>query len=501
MPPMRAPGRPHAGRGQSPVLRDSLLVGAALVLVMIAAAPLENRLPVDDVTMVAALFAAAAGTTAAMLAVQAARLTADQQVGWLSMSLGCYSLVAIPTATIGVLSIGPAPAVGAVRFLVHCVVVGLLALTLIGPGPLTGRRAGAALLAAAAVVGGAGALGATYPDAVEAVTMSTPVRLGVSLVWTALALTIAVLAARRRAWAMWQAGLGVTILGLAHTGRVSANQSPVAELGLAFSGIRLVGIALVLWGTARLVQEALARLDAEHAAYEEELRLAQIQLTHAAERDHELRSGLAGLAGATNLLGTDQPHSDATLLGIVVASELNRLDDLLRAPAGRRSSTQTTTYAVAPVLSGLVSLRRSSGMDLRLIVDPSLRARGSSTVLAQVITNVLGNVAQHAPGSPAEISATGHGDLVEIRVRDFGPGVPPGREQAMFEAGERHARTGGAGLGLHICRGLLATEGGTIAILPITPDRPGCTVVVSLPSGKARDRLPDVPAAVWSSAS
>jgi two-component system OmpR family sensor kinase len=229
-----------------------------------------------------------------------------------------------------------------------------------------------------------------------------------------------------------------------------------------------------------LAWQALTRLDDEHAAHEEELRLAEIRLARTAERDHELRSGLAGLAGATTLLGTERP--DAPMLGTIVASELSRLDDLLRAPLGDRSEAGTTTYAVAPILDGLVALRRSSGMDLRLDMDPGMRAVGSPAMLAQVITNLIANATRHAPGSPVRISALQRNERVVICVRDFGPGVPPGQEHAVFEPDVRDRRLGGLGLGLHICRCLLSAEHGSISIRPTNPERPGCVAVVELPA-------------------
>jgi signal transduction histidine kinase len=127
-------------------------------------------------------------------------------------------------------------------------------------------------------------------------------------------------------------------------------------------------------------------------------------------------------------------------------------------------------------------------MHLELRVEPGLWARGSATVLAEVVTNLLANTVDHAPGSPVCISAIDQGDEVVIRVRDFGPGVAPGRERAVFERGIRDERSGGLGLGLHVSRTLLASENGSIAIDPIAPGSSGCTVVIRLPAASASER-------------
>jgi two-component system OmpR family sensor kinase len=464
------------------VARDVVIV---LVGMAFGAGPcrmLDERLPLAKVTLVMSLFAAMAGVAAALLAALCVRLTATGRFGWLSMALGCYSLVAIPTATIGSLDTGLDPAIAAVWFLVHCLIVGLLLVALLELRPPIGRRAVSTLLCAGGLVIGAATLGMALPMITYWVTSFQPFQLAVALSMTAVALALAVLAVRQEAWGLWYVALGFAVLGLAKTARVSVAGSPVADLGLGFSTIRLSGVILALWGTLFLMRQALTRLDDEHETHEEELRLAEIRLVRTAERDHELRSGLAGLASATSLFTTNRP--DAPFLSTVVASEISRLDDLLRAPPGIRNDAGIATYAVAPVLTGLVALRRSSGMDIRLDMDPGLQAVGSSATLAQVITNLVANAARHAPGSPVWISATRRPRQVVICIRDCGPGVPPGRERAVFSPGVHDRCRNGLGLGLTICRDLLSAENGSITIPPADPKRPGCVAIVELPAGR-----------------
>jgi two-component system OmpR family sensor kinase len=157
---------------------------------------------------------------------------------------------------------------------------------------------------------------------------------------------------------------------------------------------------------------------------------------------------------------------------------------MLTQPSGQDRGGARSAYPVAPTLDGLVMLRRSIGMDVRADVEPCLRAVGSPSTLAQVVTNLLANAERHAPGSPVRIAAARRDDRVEIRVRDFGPGVRPGRERAVLEPGTRDERAGGLGLGLNVCRTLLAAEDATIEILPADARSPGCLVVVGLPAGR-----------------
>jgi two-component system, OmpR family, sensor kinase len=467
------------------VVRDVTIVGTVLAVAVLVYPPWGNRWP-TVVGLVTAVVAAAGCAIAGMLAVLAARLTNDRRKGWLSMVLGCYSLFAMPAATLGLVE--PVPALSAVRLLVHTLVVVLLSIAIVAPRPPTGAwQVGGVVLGTSVLVVGVAAWGASFPAALSSITANDPLVRVLDALWTGLGLLIAVLAARRGDRPSWWIGLGIAVLGAAHLG------SPTAGVGaLAFPGVRLVGLALVLLGTSRLVHRVLERLEEERAAQEEELRLAEIRMARTAERDHELRNGLAGLAGATKLLRTvpepERHDLDTVLLGTIVAKELRRLDELLQAPDGRARGALPTCYAVEPVLAGLVALRRSSGMHLEFRVEPGLLARGSSTVLAEVVTNLLANTAEHAPGSPVCVSATDQGDEVVIRIRDFGPGIAPGRECAVFERGFRDERSGGLGLGLHVSRTLLASENGSIAIDPSAPDSPGCTVVIRLPAASASER-------------
>jgi two-component system OmpR family sensor kinase len=296
-------------------------------------------------------------------------------------------------------------------------------------------------------------------------------------------------------------GAGLTLLGITDAGRAGADTWLTADLDLVFSGVDLLAVGVILWGTLRLAGAALDQLADEQAAHDEELRLAEIRLARTAERDHELRNGLAGLAGATSLMRADRADP---LLTDAVASELCRLDELLRGQGDGGPRPVGSAYAIGPVLNGLVALHAANGMDIRLDSEPGLRALGSPDPLAQVMANLVGNAARHAPGSPVRLTASRDGDDIVIHVRDFGPGIPPGREHAVFEPGVCTERAGGTGLGLHICRRLVEAARGSIEITPTGPDRVGCAVVVRLPGAPASAHsspLSPVSARLWCNAS
>ena len=92
--------------------------------------------------------------------------------------------------------------------------------------------------------------------------------------------------------------------------------------------------------------------------------------------------------------------------------------------------------------------------------------RVDAVLLERVLVNLLENAFKYTPpGAPIEIGAAVAGATVEVWVADAGPGLPPGREERLFDTFERGAKesaTPGVGLGLAICRAIVAAHGGTI---------------------------------------
>jgi len=88
-------------------------------------------------------------------------------------------------------------------------------------------------------------------------------------------------------------------------------------------------------------------------------------------------------------------------------------------------------------------------------------------LIIQVLANLLENAAKHTPpGTRISITAAADGQKVHVTVDDDGPGLPPGDPErlfAKFQRGREEGNAGGAGLGLAICRAIVAAHGGRIA--------------------------------------
>ena len=115
--------------------------------------------------------------------------------------------------------------------------------------------------------------------------------------------------------------------------------------------------------------------------------------------------------------------------------------------------------ACAPVLQGR-PVRVALADDLPLL-------HLDAVLFERVLVNLLENAAKYTPpGSAIEIGAMAEPATVTLHVDDHGPGLPPGREEALFdkfERGHKEGATPGVGLGLAIARAIVQAHGGSIA--------------------------------------
>lgn len=114
---------------------------------------------------------------------------------------------------------------------------------------------------------------------------------------------------------------------------------------------------------------------------------------------------------------------------------------------------------------------------------------GDSDALDQVLLNLISNAVRHtAPGQAIGVRVDLVPDGVVVEVADTGEGIDPDLLPTLFDRftradAARGRDTGGAGLGLAICRAIVEAHGGTIAAAS-TPGL-GATFTVELPKAPA----------------
>ena len=107
--------------------------------------------------------------------------------------------------------------------------------------------------------------------------------------------------------------------------------------------------------------------------------------------------------------------------------------------------------------------------------------------MSQVIINLLSNALKYTQeGGKVEISAKSKGDVLEIRVKDNGQGIPEEDLPFVFERlyradKSRNRKTGGAGIGLTIAKTIVEAHNGHIEVYSKINE--GTEFLITLPKG------------------
>ncbi|MFJ6833822.1 sensor histidine kinase [Streptomyces sp. NPDC091209] len=233
---------------------------------------------------------------------------------------------------------------------------------------------------------------------------------------------------------------------------------------------------------------------------EEELQRGEERMRRfLADASHELRTPLASIAGYAELMnrgtGLIEPAQAWRRVSAESARMTGLVEDLLllaRLDEGRPSASAEVDL-VALVIDA-VGEARAAGEDhtwrLAPFPDSPALVAGDEARLHRVVANLLANARAHTPAGTtvvATVEVTGASRV--IRVRDDGPGIPPGLLPSVFErftrADASRSRVspghGGSGLGLAVAAAITKAHHGRIHAESV-PGRTEFTVV--LPAGR-----------------
>ena len=219
---------------------------------------------------------------------------------------------------------------------------------------------------------------------------------------------------------------------------------------------------------------------------------------------HDLRTPLAAMVGLADTLAMTTPPlppAQAEVTGAIRDSALRmnamvgNLLDMARLEAGAvpmRREWQPLEEVVGSALASCGPALR--GRPVRVALAEGLPLLHLDAVLFErVLVNLLENAAKYTPaGSAVEIEASASSSSVSIVVDDHGPGLPTGREEALFdkfERGSKESATPGVGLGLAISRAIVQAHGGTIrGVNRLGPSGiEGARFTIELPRGSPPD--------------
>ncbi len=297
---------------------------------------------------------------------------------------------------------------------------------------------------------------------------------------------------------------------LALTGEPQVREARVLRPDGEIVHIRTTAIPIVVGGTVVGVhgiteditsaKEMVRKLEEANAA--KSLFLATV--------GHEVRTPLAVLVGATDLLMHAELGPEAEHLVDMVHRSSQRLERLVNdilefsGLEAHRAVVQPGPFEVRTVVEGVADwaapLAESRTLTISFVVDDSVPATvvGDGQRVSQVVTNLVQNAIQFTEQGAVDVRVgcrtaapdpdvgRGPDHWVEFAVTDTGIGIAGSRVHALFEpftkvdpatAGEHR----GIGLGLAICRELVDLMGGRLQVSSTIGE--GSTFTFGVPLG------------------
>lgn len=308
---------------------------------------------------------------------------------------------------------------------------------------------------------------------------------------------------------------GERIIGVLTVAKPNAAMAPFIERsqrkillygGLLIGAACVIGLACTLWlvhglsrlrGYARAVAAGeraemplrggseLAELGRAVQGMRERLEDKQYVEHYIHTLTHEMKSPLAAIGGAAELLQEDMPAADRQRFVANIRAQSGRLETMIRKLLALADVEQRQRLEVrepvrlAPLLAQLGSelepRARQRGVTLRLAADasPDLVA-GDPFLLRQAIANLLENAIDFAPpDSEVTVRLERRGGALAIVVADQGPGIPDFALPRVFERFYSLPRPHGAdkstGLGLCFAREVATLHHGNVTLA----NRPG----------------------------
>ncbi|MEA4912042.1 MAG: DUF4118 domain-containing protein [Oscillospiraceae bacterium] len=229
------------------------------------------------------------------------------------------------------------------------------------------------------------------------------------------------------------------------------------------------------------------------ALEKQKLREAKVNLALEAQREkmrsnllraisHDLRTPLTSISGNAELLlkdgGAFNEKQKLQLYGSIYEDStwlINLVENLLSIT---RMDNETLALDLKPeLIAELIdeavahTARRAQRHRLRVVpVDELLMVKADASLIIQVLVNLIDNAVKYTPpGSSIVLSADKRGDAVTVRVADDGPGIPEEAKARLFEMFYTGSKVSGDarrgfGLGLALCRSIVAAHGGEIGV-------------------------------------
>ncbi|MEQ9109192.1 MAG: stimulus-sensing domain-containing protein [Rhodospirillaceae bacterium] len=205
----------------------------------------------------------------------------------------------------------------------------------------------------------------------------------------------------------------------------------------------------------------------------------------AADVAHEIKNPLTSLRSAVETVARVKDPDQQKQLMSIIQDDVTRLDRLISdiSDASRLdaelSRAESEPVNITTLLETLASIHNATDkpdaphIDLDLPSHDPLSVSGLEGRLAQVFRNLIGNAVSFSPPG-GKLFIQGRREMgpdkgyVTVKVRDQGPGIPPGKEDAIFnrfysERPEEEKFGTHSGLGLSISKQIIEAHKGSLS--------------------------------------
>lgn len=207
---------------------------------------------------------------------------------------------------------------------------------------------------------------------------------------------------------------------------------------------------------------------------------------------HELKTAVAVVRSTIQVLSMRSRSSEEYADGLNrLLQDNQRVEDLVsrmltlaRMEQSAESSVVTIdlSESVRLTLDNVASFAEAHSVAVRLDSDPGIRVLLTTEKAEVLLSNLVVNAVQHSnAGSEVKVELKRSANAAVLRVRDNGTGIAPSALPHIFERfyredSSRSRDTGGAGLGLAICKSIVQSANGSISI----ESSPGVETIVTV---------------------
>jgi signal transduction histidine kinase len=199
----------------------------------------------------------------------------------------------------------------------------------------------------------------------------------------------------------------------------------------------------------------------------------QYVLEFATHVSHELKTPIAAIAGAVELLREQaEEMSEAQRQRFLanIASDAERMERLVRRLlllARIQHVSEDADAQPIDVAAFLEGLRTRAPERIRVEVEPGLPPLSiGPDRLVTAVGNLLDNALRHGGDAPVVLRARRAGERTAIEVSDQGPGIRPSQRERIFERFYTTERDrGGSGLGLTLARAIAESRNGSLELV------------------------------------